>query len=290
MPLCRYVALPLRLFFLREVRARGWLLCSRARTPSGRRRCQHRYTRPPTRRPGRRTSAASEGARTRASRAGSRAAARGRSPHRAACAASVCRQPQARGSTPSPQSGRPIFTSAAIVAVHGARNRTRRARPPAPSRTRRRRAPRAAPSPERERRALRSVQPQSAGTSSGARRTSGTRRIRTGADECAAAARRAPRRSARAACPPRRPHRPHARRRTRPRHRLACDLRDCREPSGARARSGAAVCAAARRARALYALARSRCTARTISCRYGIASRDLYMDIYYYYYYYYYYY
>ena len=65
------------------------------------------------------------------------------------------------------------------------------------------------------------------------------------------------------------------------RHRLACDLRDCREPSGARARSGAAVCAAARRARALYALARSRCTARTISCRYGIASdsRDLYMDI-----------
>ena len=55
----------------------------------------------------------------------------------------------------------------------------------------------------------------------------------------------------------------------------------------ARTRSEAAVCAAARRARALYALARSRCTARTISCRYGIASRDLYMDIYYYYYYYY---
>ena len=71
------------------------------------------------------------------------------------------------------------------------------------------------------------------------------------------------------------------------RHRLACDLRDCREPSGARARSGAAVCAAARRARALYALARSRCTARTISCIvqprvYRTASRDLYMDIYYY--------
>ena len=133
MPLCRYVALPLRLFFLREVRARGWLLCSRARTPSGRRRCQHRYTRPPTRRPGRRTSAASEGARTRASRAGSRAAARGRSPHRAACAASVCRQPQARGSTPSPQSGRPIFTSprrssrcTARATARGARARPRR--------------------------------------------------------------------------------------------------------------------------------------------------------------------
>ena len=48
------------------------------------------------------------------------------------------------------------------------------------------------------------------------------------------------------------------------RHRLVCDLRDRRESASARAGGGAGVCAAARRARALYALARSSCTARTI--------------------------